>query len=66
MTQVVLLSLADLRRYNAELATRKVADDPVLQKLELARQTTWLTLLVGAFLFFHLTEKLGEALHMLV
>lgn len=63
---VELRSLADLHRYTQEIAARRVDDDPVVQTLTLAKQTTWLFLLTGAFLCFHLLEKLNEAVSMLI
>lgn len=63
---VEVLSLADLHRYTEELAARKVEDDPVVQNWIVAKQTTWLSLLTGAFLFFFLLDKLQEAVGILI
>lgn len=63
---VELRSLADLHRYTQEIAARRVDDDPVVQALNLAKQTTWLFLLTGAFLGFHPLDRLNEAAGMLI
>lgn len=61
-----LRSLADLHSYTQELAARRVEDDPIVQKLHVAKRITWMFLLSGSFLFFYLIDKLNEAVNMLV
>jgi hypothetical protein len=61
-----LRTVADLHRYTQELAARRAEDDPLVQALVLAKQTTWLFLLTGAFLCFHLLDRLNEAIGMLI
>jgi hypothetical protein len=65
MGAVVLRSIEDLRRYNRELAARRVEDDPVVRKLLFAKQVTWLAMLEGSFLCYHLADRLQEALYIL-
>ena len=55
----------DLRRYSAELAARKVEDDPVLRRLQTAKRVVWMLLLAATFLVYYLFDKLNEALTML-
>lgn len=59
------MSLADLQKYNQELANKKPEDDPVVRKLHTAKRIVWMVLLAGAFLFFYLIDKLVEALSIL-
>lgn len=66
MTTAQLRSLEDLHRYAQEVASRSVDDDPVVRKLHTAKQATWLFLLTCAFLFYHLIDKLQEALMLLM
>lgn len=61
-----LRSLADLRSYTQELAARRVEDDPIVQKMHVAKRITWMFLLSGSFLFFYLIDKLNEAVNMLI
>ena len=63
---VELRSRADLRRYTQELAARRVEDDPVVRNWILAKQTTWLSMLNGAYLCYYLMESLHEALSILI
>jgi hypothetical protein len=65
MESVALRSIEDLRRYSLALASRNVADDPVVRALQSARQLTWFGMLCGSFLCYHLMDKLLEALLML-
>jgi hypothetical protein len=62
---VRLMSLADLQKYNQELANKKPEDDPVVRKLQVAKRIVWIVLLAAAFLFFYLIDKLAEALAIL-
>lgn len=59
------MPLADLQKYNRELAAKKVEEDPVVRRLQIAKRITWMILLAGAFLFFYLMDKLNEALSIL-
>jgi len=63
---VELRSLADLQSYTQELAARRVEDDPVVRNWILAKQTTWLSMLTGAYLCFYLMDSLHEALSILI
>lgn len=65
MTSAQLKSLEDLHNYVQQLASKRPEDDPRVQKLQLAKQTAWLFLLVCSFLFYYLMDKMGEALAML-
>jgi hypothetical protein len=65
MTSVQLKSLEDLHNYAQSLAVRRPDDDPGVQKLQKAKQTVWLFLLVCAFLGYYLLDKMGEALSLL-
>ena len=65
MNAIQLKSLGDLHRYTLEVAARRPEDDPQLQKLQFAKQTTWLFLLTCMFLFYYLIDKMGEALLLL-
>lgn len=65
MTGIELRSLADLKRYTKELASKQVEQNAVLQKLHVAQRITWMILLAGALLFYYLVDKLLEALSIL-
>jgi hypothetical protein len=65
MTAVQLKSLDDLHRHNQELAARRVEDDPLTQKLHVAKRIVWMFLLSGSFLFYYLLDKMSEAIAML-
>ena len=65
MNEAQLKSLEDLHRYAQEVATRRPEDDPKMQKLQFAKQTTWLFLLTCMFLFYYLIDKMSEALALL-
>ena len=65
MTTSELKSIEDLHKQCQELAARRVDDDPVVRKWRAAKRITWMVLLAGAFLFYHLIEKLYEALAIL-
>ena len=65
MTSAQLKSLEDLHNYAHHLAGRRPDDDPRLQKLQTAKQTVWLFLLVCTFLGYYLLDKMGEALALL-
>lgn len=54
-----------VRRYNQELAARRVEDDPVVRKLHVAKRITWMISLASAFLFYYLIDKMQEALSIL-
>ena len=58
-------SVEALRRYNSELAARRVEDDPVVQRLQVAKRIIWMITLAGAFLFYYLIDKMQEALSIL-
>ncbi len=66
MSAIQLKSLANLHRYNEELAARRVEDDPFLQKLYVAKRITWMFLMSGSFLFYYLLDKMNEALSILI
>ena len=65
MTAVQLKSIEDLRNYTQSLAGKRPEDDPRLRKLQFAKQTTWLFLLVCIFLLYYLIDKMGHALALL-
>ena len=65
MTSAQLKSLEDLHNYAQSLASKRPEDDPKLQKLQTAKQATWLFLLVCTFLGYYLLDKMGEALALL-
>jgi hypothetical protein len=65
MTASEAKSIEDLRRYNRELAARRIEDDPVVRKLQVAKRITWMISLAGAFLFYYLIDKMQEALSIL-
>jgi len=65
MTGAGTSSLAELRKYNQELANKKVEDDPVVRKLHVAKRITWMILVAGSFLFFYLIDKMSEAIAIL-
>jgi hypothetical protein len=54
-----------LRRYNRDLAERRVEDDPVVRGLQVAKRIVWMITLAGAFLFYYLIDKMQEALSIL-
>ena len=58
-------SIKDLRRYNQELAVRRVEDDPVVRRLHVAKRIVWMLSLAGAFLFYYLIDKMHEAISIL-
>ena len=58
-------SVEEFRKYTEELAEKRVEDDPKVKGWNLAKQSTWLYLLVFSFLFFYLIGKLVEALSLL-
>ena len=66
MTTVELNSIEDLHRYCQDLAARKVEDDPVVRKLQSAKQATWLFVMTCAFLFYYLIDRMQEALSILI
>jgi hypothetical protein len=65
MTAAQIKSLKDLHRHSQELASRKVEDDPVVRKLQVAKRITWMCLIAAAFLFYYLMDKMQEALTLL-
>lgn len=65
MTASEAKSIEDLRRYNQELAARRVEDDPVVRRLHMAKRIVWMISLAGAFLFYYLIDKMQEALSIL-
>jgi hypothetical protein len=65
MGQVELKSLEELKSYNQELAGKKAADNPAVQKMHIAKRITWALLLAASFLAFYLMDKLSEALSIL-
>lgn len=65
MTAIQLKSLDELHRHNQELAARRVEDDPVTRKLQVAKRIVWMLLLSGSFLFYYLLDKIGEAISIL-
>ena len=65
MTTAQLKSLQDLHEYAQSLASKRPEDDPKVQKLQFAKQATWLFLLTCTFLFYYLIDKMGEALTLL-
>ena len=65
MTKSEAKTPLDLRQYGTELTTRKVEDEPVVRRLNVAKRIVWMVLLAGAFLVYYLFDKLNEALSML-
>jgi len=65
MTAAQIKSLADLHKHSKELGTRRVEDDPVFRKLQVAKRITWMCLLAAGFLFYYLMDKMQEALAIL-
>ena len=65
MATIDLKSPGDLRGYTETLSTKRVEDDPAYKNWQLAKQTTWLTLLTISFLIFYLIEILQESLALL-
>lgn len=65
MTTAELRSLDDLHRYSQELAGRRVENDPAVRRLHVAKRITWMFLIAGSFLFYHLLDKMHEALSIL-
>ena len=65
MTVAEFKLIEDLHRHTEELASRRVEDDPVVRKLQVAKRITWMILAAGAFLFFYLMDKMQEALALL-
>lgn len=66
MTQDVLKSFEDLRRYSEELSKKRVEDEPAYRHWQIAKQSTWLTLLTIAFLIYYLIDIMQESLVLLV
>jgi hypothetical protein len=58
MTASEAKSIENLRRYNQQLAVRRVEEDPVVRRLHVAKRITWMISLAGAFLFYCLINKL--------
>lgn len=65
MGSVVLRSIEDLRNYSQSVAARRVEDDPVVRAFQSAKRLAWLAMLVGAFLCYHLIDRMREALGLL-
>lgn len=65
MTASEAKSIEQLRKYKQELATRRVEDDPVVQRWHVAKRIVWMASLAGAFLFYYLMDKMHEALSIL-
>lgn len=65
MAATDLKSLEDLRGYTETLSAKRVEDDSAYKNWQLAKQTTWLTLLTISFLIFYLIEILHESLALL-
>jgi hypothetical protein len=65
VTAAPFKSLEDLHKHTHELATRKVEDNPVVRKLQIAKRITWVCLIATAFLFYYLMDKMQEALSLL-
>ena len=59
------LLAAALHNYAQSLTGKRPEDDPKLQKLQMAKRTVWLLLLVCTFLGYYLLDRLGEALALL-
>jgi hypothetical protein len=58
--------LTEFHQQAVEIAARqRLADDPTHRAWCTARRITWMILLAGAFLFFHLISKMHEALTLL-
>jgi len=55
-------SLEDAHKLVEEIARRDVAKDPRVKAWRLAKQSTWLLLLVGGFLLFYLVSVIYEVI----
>ena len=63
MTSDQLRLLTEFHREAVESAqNRRLEDDPDYRRWCAAKRITWMILLAGAFLFYYLMTKLGEAL----
>lgn len=65
MTAAQIKSLEDLHKHAQELAIRRVEEDPIVLKLQVAKRITWMCLAAAAFLFYYLMDKMQEALTIL-
>ena len=63
--RVQLKSLDNLHQHNQEPVERRVEDDPLTKKLQVAKRIVWMCLLSGSFLFYYLLDKIGEAISIL-
>lgn len=59
-------SIEQLRRYKEALAKKRPEDEPVYKHLELAKQTTWLALLVLLFLIYYLIDIMNQTMDLLI
>ena len=61
-----LHQLSEFHRQSAETAAKqRLEDDPTYRRWCVAKRVIWMSLLAGAFLFYYLIAKLGEALALL-
>ena len=60
--EVRIRSLEDAHRLVEEVAKRNAADSPRVKAWQLAKQSTWLLLLVGGFLLFYLVSVIYEVI----
>jgi len=65
MNAIQLRSLEDLHRHVQDLAGRRADDNPVVAILQDAKRITWLIMLALSFLFYHLIDRMQEALILL-
>jgi hypothetical protein len=57
-------TIGNLQQRCRAIAARRVEDDPVVRRLQYAKQVTWLSLLTAAFLIYHLTGRMQDALYL--
>ena len=62
--EVQIRSREDARRLVEEVAKRDAANSPNVKAWQLAKQSTWLTLLVGAFLVFFFVSVIYEVIRL--
>jgi hypothetical protein len=61
---VEIRSLEDAHNLVEQVAKRDAANDPKVKAWQLAKQSTWLSLLVGAFLLFFLVSVIYEVINL--
>jgi hypothetical protein len=59
---VEIHSLEDAHKLVEQIAQRDAANDPKVKAWQLAKQSTWLSLLAGAFLLFFFVSVIYEVI----